>query len=260
MTPGRSPVVAVLGLGEAGRRIAGDLARAGCVVRGWDPVVVSVPAVDRAGGPTEAVAGADLVLGLTTAAHAMNAAVSAAPGLDETQVYADMNTTARTLKSALAAVVRPTGAAFVDVALLGPVPMQGIRTPALASGDGAARVAALVRPLGMPVDVVGDEPGDAAGLKLVRSVFMKGLAATVLESLEAARVRGAEDWLRAEISGVIGEPLLDRLVAGTVTHARRRLDEMEATVAYLEELGVEPRVSRATADLLESLVKGAHRR
>ena len=30
--------VAVLGLGEAGGRIAGDLVAAGCVVRGWDPV------------------------------------------------------------------------------------------------------------------------------------------------------------------------------------------------------------------------------
>ena len=29
--------VAVLGLGEAGGRIAADLVAAGCVVRGWDP-------------------------------------------------------------------------------------------------------------------------------------------------------------------------------------------------------------------------------
>ena len=29
----------------------------------------------------------------------------------------------------------------------------------------------------MPVEVVGSRPGDAAGLKLLRSVFMKGLAA-----------------------------------------------------------------------------------
>ena len=48
----------------------------------------------------------------------------------------------------------------------------------------------------MPVEVVGSEPGDAAGLKLVRSVFMKGLAASVLESVEAAKRRGAEQWLR----------------------------------------------------------------
>ena len=109
----------------------------------------------------------------------------------------------------------------------------------------------------MPVEVVGSEPGDAAGLKLVRSVFMKGLAASVLESVEAAKRRGAEPWLRGEIADVIGEPLLERLVSGTVTHAARRLDEMEAAAAYLEELGVEPRISRAAAEWLEALADEA---
>ena len=94
----------------------------------------------------------------------------------------------------MAAVIDPTGAGFTDVALLGTVPALGVRTPALASGDGAERFAELVQPLGMPVEVVGDEPGDAAGLKLLRSVFMKGVAASALESVEgakrAARTRG----------------------------------------------------------------------
>ena len=54
---------------------------------------------------------------------------------------------------------------------------------------GAARFAELFEPLGMPVEVVGPEAGDAAGLKLLRSVFMKGVAAAALESLAAAACR-----------------------------------------------------------------------
>ncbi len=245
--------VAVLGLGEAGARIAADLVAGGGEVRGWDPVVTPVGGVERAAGPADAVTGAELVLGLSTAAPALDAASSVAPALAPGQVYADLNTTAPGLKADLAAVVQTTGAAFADVALLGPVPNRGIRTPALASGDGAARFAELVRPLGMPVEIVGDAPGDAAGMKLVRSVFMKGLAAAVLESLDAAGQRGVDDWLRGEIAAVLGEPLLDRLVTGTVKHAARRLDEMDAAVAYLEELGAEPRIARATAALLAEL-------
>ena len=95
----------------------------------------------------------------------------------------------------------------------------------------------------MPVEVVGDEPGDAAGLKLLRSVFMKGLAASVFESMEAARVRGADEWLRGEIVDVLGEPLVERFLTGTVAHAERRVDEMEAAAAYLDELGVEAYVT-----------------
>jgi 3-hydroxyisobutyrate dehydrogenase-like beta-hydroxyacid dehydrogenase len=245
--------VAVLGLGEAGATIASGLAAAGCAVRGWDPVAGS-PGIERADTPVDAVAGAGLVLSLTSAAHAVGAAESVAPSLVEGQLYADLNTTAPALKREVAAVIARTGAGFADVALLGPVPARGVATPALASGGGARRFAELVGPLGMPVEVVGDEPGDAAGLKLLRSVFMKGLAAAVLESVEGAKARGADDWLRREIAGVLGEPLLDRLLSGTVTHAERRLDEMAAAAAYLEELGVEPRISRAAAAWLQSLV------
>jgi len=251
--------VAVLGLGEAGATIASGLAAAGCSVRGWDPVAAP-PGVERADTPAGAVAGASLVLSLTTAAHAVEAAESVAPTLGEGQLYADLNTTAPVLKREVAAVIARTGAGFADVALLGPVPARGIATPALASGGGAGRFAALVGPLGMTVELVGDEPGDAAGLKLLRSVFMKGLAAAVLESVEGAKARGADDWLRREIAAVLGEPLLERLLSGTVTHAERRLDEMAAAAAYLEELGVEPRISRATAACLESLVAPERRR
>ena len=101
--------VAVLGLGEAGGTIASGLAAAGCVVRGWDPAVAAPPSdVERTETPTDAVAGAELVLSLTTAAHAVDAAASVAPSLAEAQVYADLNTTAPSLMSEVAAVIMPT--------------------------------------------------------------------------------------------------------------------------------------------------------
>ena len=72
----------------------------------------------------------------------------------------------------------------------------------------------------MPVEVVGSNPGDAAGLKLLRSVFMKGMAAAAIESLEAALMpRASRDRVRADIAAVIGEPLLERLLSG-LTGAR----------------------------------------
>ena len=142
---------------------------------------------------------------------------------------------------------------FADVALTGIVPQTGLATPALASGAGAERFAELFRPLGMPVDVVGPRPGDAAGLKLLRSVFMKGIAAAAIEALEAARAAGAEERVHADIAGVLGEPLLERLLSGSRMHAARRADEMRAAAAYVEELGVDPRIASASAEWLDQL-------
>jgi 3-hydroxyisobutyrate dehydrogenase-like beta-hydroxyacid dehydrogenase len=244
----------VLGLGEAGSRIASDLAAAGAAVRGYDPAGADPPGVAVVSDVETAVRGCDVVLSLNAAAVALDVARAAKPALDEEAVYADLNTGSPELKQELASVV---GSRFADVALLGGVPARGVATPALASGAGAQSFADALRPFGMPVQVVSDRAGDAAAMKLVRSVFMKGLAAAVVESVEAAEAVGHADWLQAEIAAVIGEPLLERLVEGSRRHAARRTDEMEAACDLLVELGVEPRIAAASAAVLADLADSA---
>ena len=118
--------VALLGLGEAGSILAGDLVAAGASVRGFDPVNADeIAGVDRAADPRAAVDGSDVVLSVTAASAALAAAGDAAGGLREGQVYADLNASGAALKRAVAEVVAPTGAQFADVALMGVVPATG---------------------------------------------------------------------------------------------------------------------------------------
>ena len=240
--------IAVLGLGEAGGLIAADLRAAGADVRGYDPAVPGdVP------DALTAADGADVVLSLNAARAARAALESVLSALGAGAVYADLNTAAPALKRELAGVAAAAGVLFADVALLAPVPGRGLRTPALASGTGAQAFADAFEPLGMPVRVVSRQAGDAATLKLLRSVFMKGLAACAIESIDAARAAGHAEWLEDEIAGVIGRPLLDRLLEGSKLHAARRVDELEAAQELLLELGVEPRIAAASAALLAEL-------
>ena len=130
--------VALLGLGEAGSILARDLVAAGASVRGFDPVNAGeIAGLDRARDGRAAVDGSDVVLSVTAASAALEAAGAAAGGLREGQVYADLNASGAALKRAVAEVVAPTGAGFADVALMGVVPRDGLRTPALVSGPGA---------------------------------------------------------------------------------------------------------------------------
>jgi hypothetical protein len=85
---------------------------------------------------------------------------------------------------------------------------------------------------------------------------MKGLAASIVESLEAAAAAGVEPWMRGQILHVLdgpSEPLLERLVSGTSLHAARRAEEMEAAAEHLRGLGVEPHVALAAAARLEAI-------
>jgi 3-hydroxyisobutyrate dehydrogenase-like beta-hydroxyacid dehydrogenase len=245
--------VALLGLGEAGRRLAADLEAVGVEVRGYDPHAEDVQIAGRARDLASAVAGCDVVLSVNTAKAALEAAAAALPALSAGAVYADLNTASPDLKRQLAARAAGADVGFADVALLGPVPTAGLATPALASGDGARSFAEAFGPLGMPVEVVSERAGDAAALKLLRSVFMKGLAASAVESLQAAEAAGHADWLRRELAEVVGEPLLERLLAGSRKHAARRVDEMEAARDLLLELGVEPRIASASGAILAEL-------
>ena len=83
--------VAVLGLGEAGGRIAADLVAAGVAVRGWDPARrhEGVPGADS---DLDAVRGADVVLSVNSAAVALDAAARVAGELGPDALYADLNT------------------------------------------------------------------------------------------------------------------------------------------------------------------------
>lgn len=225
-------------------------------MRAWDPNPRAEPPLPLADGAAAAVAGSDLVLSVNTAAAALEAARAALPELRPGVVYADLNTAAPAVKVALAELIEPTGAAFADVALMAPVPGHGLRTPALASGSGASEFARRAGALGMPVAVIEGPPGAAAARKLLRSVFMKGLAAAMIESLRAAEAAGCASWLRQEIAGALdgpGQPLVGRLLEGSLRHAARRALELDAAAELLRDLGVEPRVAVAARSWLAEL-------
>lgn len=244
------PVVAVLGLGEAGGLIASDLRARGIQVRSYDPRRETRP--DNV-SEADAVAGANVAISLTTAEEAEAAARAATVALGPGQVYADANTSSGSLKQHLAQLVEATGAAFADVALMAPVPGRGLRTPAIASGRGAAGFAAALLPLEIPVEVMDGPPGVAAQRKLFRSIAWKGLAAVVTEAIEGARAAGVEGWMRTELVNLLAEADIDRMLEGSLTHAARREREMADVAAQLRELSVEPRMSEAARSWLEEL-------
>jgi 3-hydroxyisobutyrate dehydrogenase-like beta-hydroxyacid dehydrogenase len=249
---------ALFGLGEAGSEIGRDLAALGAAVNGFDPADVATPVgVVRADTPTDAVRGADVVLAVTSAADAPEALKQAIDAIPTNALYADLGTAAPGLKRSLAATAGEAGLRFVDVALMSTVPGKGIRTPALAAGAAAIELVGIVAHYGMPMEIAGPEPGDAATRKLLRSIVLKGMAGVLIESLRAARAAGLADETWHNVVGQLvdlDEAFVRRLVEGTGPHARRRKAEMEATAIMLDELGVESVMTRATIEKLATVL------
>jgi 3-hydroxyisobutyrate dehydrogenase-like beta-hydroxyacid dehydrogenase len=281
---GDTLVVAVLGLGEAGSVIARDLVTVGVRVRGYDPAVTAAgPVIDTA-SEAEAARGAQLVLSVNSAKAAVDAFKAGLTGLrqdesmgqDESKgqdesstgqdesawpdvLWADLNTASPGTKRQLAELAAEAGVSFADVAMMAPVPGRGLRVPMLASGTGAARYAAILGPLGADIEVLDGPAGLAASRKLLRSVFYKGMAASIVEALEAARAVGQERWLHKHIAAELAAAntaIVERITDGTRKHAVRRTAEMEAAADMLTELGVPPLMASASRALHERLAGG----
>jgi 3-hydroxyisobutyrate dehydrogenase-like beta-hydroxyacid dehydrogenase len=251
-----SDVIAVLGFGEAGSRLARDLVAAGATVRGYDPKVPAPAGVTPAGSDAGAVVGASLVLSVNSAGDAVAALEASLDALGPGAAWADLNTAAPAVKQRLAAIGEARGIAVTDIAMMAPVPGKGLRVPMLASGPAAGGVAKTLREYGADIDVLEGPAGLAATRKLLRSVFYKGMSASIVEALEAARAAGLEDWLTEHIAADLASQdaaTLTRIVTGTRQHAVRRGHEMAAAAEMLTDLGVEPIMATASQHLHERL-------
>ncbi|MEA9984250.1 NAD(P)-dependent oxidoreductase [Subtercola sp. RTI3] len=250
---------AIIGLGEAGAIYARGLRDKGFTVQGYDPfLTLDEPGIAQSAELAEALRNADVVVSLVGARAALSVAELAVEVMAPDAVFADFNTGSPALKTTIGELCTARGIAFADVAVLAPVPRHGAETPLMASGSGADRFLELLRPVGAPLESIAGAPGDAAARKLIRSVFMKGLAAVVLESVNAARHAGCEEWLRGqiieELSGDNSE-LIDRLLTGSVQHAGRRVHEVEDAHDYLVALGQPSWATDAAHEWLSSFLK-----
>ena len=263
------PRLGFIGFGEAAYGFAKDLTAAGL-----QGIVAYSPSAAKA-APGDAIhtraaeAGVELmptaravcersslIVSLTPGSAALKSLRSVRRYLRRGQIYVDASSSAvKDIEKAQALV--PEGCAFVDAAVMDPVPLNGIRVLTVASGAAAPDFQALLVPYGMNIQVVSDEPGGASAMKLMRSVCMKGLAALLLESLEGARRYGITDALVADMARFIDErpfaDLMKRWVSGTAIHAGRRVHEVTEAMNLLSSLGASTRMTRATRGMLQDI-------
>ena len=264
---GDRPVIAVLGLGEAGSLIAAGLADAGLRVRGYDPAVPPPAGVEAAASDADACRGADLVLSLTTAAAADDALSQSLPGLVPSEpgrnlvVYADANT------ATAGAKVRPGSRSPQPPESRSPTSRSWPRCPASATGcrcsspgPGAQRASALLAEGGATVPGAGG-PGrhcgdqETAPQRLLQGHGRRRDGSTAgrpvgwLRRLAARAHRRRTSRIRRQHGRPDGK-------AGSYKHALRRSHEMAAAADLLGELGVPPRVTEASQLWLEQFTRG----
>lgn len=261
--------VAIIGLGEVGRCYAAPLQAAGHELSLVEtrPSAAARDMAARWGRPIHdrpngQLASAEWVLSCVTGAQALAVVESVLPYLAEGSSIADLTTAPPDIKRRAAQEAHGRAVRYVDTAIMGAISLGHEHTPLLASGEGSDQLKSLLEPVGGRVRVIaGGAPGDAISLKILRSVFTKGMEALAVELLTSAEKQNVRPQLYEQLRDIDETPLrsfLDMLVRTHVVHARRRLHEVHDAERELAAQGLPSLVLTgvaerflATADALE---------
>ena len=207
--------------------------------------------------PKEVARWADVLFAAVPSSFTMDVCNTVKDELRPGQIYADVSASTPATKIAIWDKIKDTGVLFADAAMLGSLPQDKHRVPITASGNGAEKFKEVMEPLGMRITLAGDKAGSASAIKLVRSIFMKGIASLMIETMQAADAYDVSDQIVASLSksldGIPFTKHLDRLVTGTGIHCTRRAAELKGSIAMQEESHLAPEMSAAAKHVHEAL-------
>ena len=261
MSRTNTPRIAFIGFGEAGQAIASGLRDEGVAeIAAWDILFPKLEGeklkaagakagIRLASSAADAVTGSDIVISAVTAASSLEAAQSVVRHLSGNPYYLDINSVSPGRKLATEKVLGGK-ARYVDVAAIAPIHPNRHQTPLLIAGPHAGAVAPLLAEMGMQLNVVSDETGKAAAIKMIRSVMIKGIEALTYECFLAAERAGLLEDVTASLKnnypGIDWKETTTYNLERMASHGERRAAEMEESAATLRELGLNPLMTEGT--------------
>jgi 3-hydroxyisobutyrate dehydrogenase-like beta-hydroxyacid dehydrogenase len=260
-------LIGFIGFGEAGFEIARGLHSSGvaavclCDVAVQDPErALLIKNRAREAGAVilgtigEVVEQSATLLSLVPPEVSVTVAKEAAPHLQAGRLYIDLTSSFPDEMKRIAAFMEPSGALFVDGAMMGALPVYGHKVLIYVAGRHAGEASRILNAYGMNLKVVGEEPGQASAIKLILSVATKGFGGLLVEMLLASHHYQVEESVLFALNQFFAKGLdaaVDRFVGSDAVHAGRRIKEMESSVRLLENIGIDPMMTQATVQRLK---------
>jgi len=253
------PTIGFIGFGEAGSAIARGLIESGLgPITAYDIAYETSDLVQsRAAGldvallpdPAHLAGAADVIFSAVVCNEALVAARSLESFLRPGHWLLDINSVSPGVKAEAADLAGRRGANYVDVAVMSNVSSDLARLPLLGAGARADFVPELFPDLNLNYQVVSSQPGDAARIKMYRSLFVKGLEALALEAMMGSYASGLHNRVLESLDVTFAKDtfseLVQRLIGRHAVHGKRRAAELEEVARTLAEIGVEPLMARA---------------
>ncbi|BAY10136.1 6-phosphogluconate dehydrogenase NAD-binding protein [Calothrix sp. NIES-2098] len=209
--------------------------------------------IQDVGSVKQLVIESDVVLSVLVPAAATEAAeqvAEAIASIGKSILYVDANAISPQKVRTIGQIIESKGGEFVDASIIGPPPRVPNRTRIYASGRKAVELQQL-RDYGLDIRVIGDEIGQASGLKMSYAALTKGLTAIGTELLIAAHRLGLDRQLWDEVSTSQPElaKILTRSLPSMTPKAHRWIGEMEEIADTFAALDLTDRIFQGAADV-----------
>lgn len=197
----------------------------------------------------------EFILSVVPGAFAIDAAKSVLGKIERGKVFADLSTSLPSAKKEIDKLITEKGGKFVDGALMASLSQTHHKVPILLAGSGSDQLINALKSFGMVVKKISETAGDAIAVKMVRSIYMKGIAALGAEMLEAANRLRVDRLVLDSISDTLNATPFEKtnnyLVVASAWHGARQVHEMEDVTKMLRDIGVAPIMTEATTKRLE---------
>jgi L-threonate 2-dehydrogenase len=201
--------------------------------------------------------GADYFLSILPPDQAEALAARLAPALQSLPakpVYVDCNAISPQTAKRVAAIIEPTGAAFVDGGIIGGPPRIGYSPAIYTSGPQAERTKEI-NDYGIDWRIIEGPVGAASGLKMSYAGITKGTTAIAAAMLLGAARFGCAEALIAELQSSQPEMLkrMQRGIPGMYDKAYRWVGEMQEISDFLDANASSAEMYRGIAGLYQYL-------
>ncbi len=236
--------VGILGFGEAGQSIAKSLIQKNKIkITAYDKNYKKLDTnkkiqIKLAKNPKELANNSKIIISVVTADQSFIAAKSIYKFLNKDHIFLDGNSVSPGTKKRTEKIKKKIN--YIDMAIMAPINPKGYQTKILVAGKHQKKTNHFFKKYKFNYQWRGKEVGNAAVVKMLRSIMIKGTEALLTETVTAANKIGLEDKIlksaekTLNMKNIIG--LADYFMERCALHGLRRAEEMNEVVKTLKEL------------------------
>lgn len=172
--------------------------------------------------------------------------------------FLDLTTSLPEVKKKSATRINSADGIYIDVSIMGTVATEKYQVPLLIAGEQAEEVKKIFNEFGLNSKVISRNIGAAASIKMLRSIFMKGIEALLFETMLTAEKYEVRKEVMDSISTTMRnndfEKLADTLIITHIQHRERRHKEVQESISLVKEADIYPYVTEGVLSFFSNSV------